>query len=460
MATELERTRPVAPRSRAVVASVAVVVIASAASFAGSAGATSAQGGADPVTSAPVTSTTIAPVTTAPGAGGSVPTSTPVVPDAPGGSTTTTTVAVPPSLPPEYEGTPLAEHLVDPGESDGLNDDSVQSGFDPGSVTIRPDLVAAAAAQLRQAELALAALQADLAVRRSDLGSAESRLGQLDNAVRSSVSRAAAARAKLADHAVRAYVVGDVDQRLAFVKTEDFTDVGVARRYAGALGTSTERLVREYRSESARLSDEHNALATQLATLRVAVAEAESGLQPAAEAVFDAKAQLAAYEAGAHAYVKGFSFPIAGRSDFIDSWGFPRSGGRWHQGADIFAAHGTPLIATENGVLKKVGTAGLGGLRLWLVGESGNEYYYAHLAGFASGIADGRQVKAGEVVGFVGDTGNARGTPPHLHFEIHPGGVGPVNPYPLLRAAYDARPQLGPSVPTPAPGGLIAPLGG
>ena len=89
--------------------------------------------------------------------------------------------------------------------------------------------------------------------------------------------------------------------------------------------------------------------------------------------------------------------------------------------------------------------------QLWVAGDSGNGYYYAHLSAFAPGIHDGQRVRAGELVGFVGDTGNARGTSPHLHFEIHPGGIGPVNPYPLLRAAYGNRPKFTAVVPTTVP---------
>ncbi len=145
-------------------------------------------------------------------------------------------------------------------------------------------------------------------------------------------------------------------------------------------------------------------------------------------------------------------FPIAGDCEFIDSWGYPRSGGRWHQGADIFATHGTPVVASENGTLDGVGSGTLGGIKLWVNGESGNEYYYAHLAAYAPDVRDGKKVRAGEVIGYVGDTGNAKGTSPHLHFEIHPGGAGPANPFPLLKAAYGNRPVVRAVVPTaPAP---------
>ena len=89
-------------------------------------------------------------------------------------------------------------------------------------------------------------------------------------------------------------------------------------------------------------------------------------------------------------------------------------------------------VPLANWMIDNVGTGSLGGIKLWLVGESGTSYYYAHLSAYAPGIRDGVVVEPGDLVGFVGDTGNAVGTPPHLHFEIHPSGGPAVDPYPLL----------------------------
>ena len=133
---------------------------------------------------------------------------------------------------------------------------------------------------------------------------------------------------------------------------------------------------------------------------------------------------------------EGYVFPVVGgtSSDFSADYGNPRADTGWHHGTDIFAASGTPLAAVADGTLSKVGVNHLGGNRLWLTDDRGTAYYYAHLSAYAPGIADGVRVRAGQVIGFVGNTGDAISTPPHLHFEVHPGDGDSVDPYPYLMA--------------------------
>ena len=126
--------------------------------------------------------------------------------------------------------------------------------------------------------------------------------------------------------------------------------------------------------------------------------------------------------------VGGLVCPQAQPRFFRDTWGAPRSGGRRHQGTDIFGAKGNRVFAVTSGSIR-TGSGGLGGISIWLNGDDGNSYYYAHLSGYADGIGSGTHVAQGSVIGFVGNTGNARGGSHHTHFEIHPGGGSAVNPY-------------------------------
>lgn len=127
-----------------------------------------------------------------------------------------------------------------------------------------------------------------------------------------------------------------------------------------------------------------------------------------------------------------FLFPVAGPTTFSNDWMYPRPGGRSHQGIDLFAARGTPVVAVADGSLFNVGWNGLGGWRLWVRDRAGNGFYYAHLSAYAPVAREGATVARGTVLGYVGDSGDAQGTPTHVHFEIHPGGGGPVPPYPIV----------------------------
>jgi murein DD-endopeptidase MepM/ murein hydrolase activator NlpD len=129
----------------------------------------------------------------------------------------------------------------------------------------------------------------------------------------------------------------------------------------------------------------------------------------------------------------GGACPVAGAVLFGDTWGDPRSGGRSHQGVDMMAAAGTPLAAIYSGTVSlKINS--LGGNTIWLTSGSGDQYYYAHLQSYASGLASGQSVSEGQIIGTVGSSGNASASFPHLHFEYHPGGGSAVNPYPLVKS--------------------------
>lgn len=124
--------------------------------------------------------------------------------------------------------------------------------------------------------------------------------------------------------------------------------------------------------------------------------------------------------------VEGKYFPVAGAHSFTNDWGAPRVVGATHKGTDIMSRYGTPLVAITGGTVQQRSQKNAG-LYIALSGDDGTLYYYMHMSEFA---ASGR-VEAGQLIGYVGDSGNAKGTP-HCHFEVHPGNGGPVNPYPLL----------------------------
>jgi murein DD-endopeptidase MepM/ murein hydrolase activator NlpD len=143
----------------------------------------------------------------------------------------------------------------------------------------------------------------------------------------------------------------------------------------------------------------------------------------------------------------GYVFPVYGPSSYGDTFGAFRGDvpGNWHHGDDIFAPLGAPVLAVADGLVFSVGWNDLGGNRLWLRDSQGNEFYFAHLSAFSPLARNGKHVKAGEVLGFVGNTGDAAGTPYHLHFEVHPvsllfmGYDGAVDPTPYLQAWQKLR---------------------
>ena len=126
------------------------------------------------------------------------------------------------------------------------------------------------------------------------------------------------------------------------------------------------------------------------------------------------------------------AFPVQGRCGFTDSWHAPRPGGRLHEGVDIIGARGLAIYAVADGVITRMLTGGtLSGNSIRLTIADGTYFFYAHLDGFAAGLAAGQTVRAGQIIGYLGSTGS---TSNHLHFEDHPKGGAAVNPYPIVKA--------------------------
>lgn len=133
-------------------------------------------------------------------------------------------------------------------------------------------------------------------------------------------------------------------------------------------------------------------------------------------------------------------FPVVGEYSYFDDYGAARHQGS-HEGNDIMADKGTPVVAVADGTIKRLTRTerGLGGIYIWLQRADGTEYYYAHLASIATGLVEGSRVTTGQVIGGVGNTGDARYGAHHLHFEIRVGGTRPIDPYKHLVAVDGTR---------------------
>jgi murein DD-endopeptidase MepM/ murein hydrolase activator NlpD len=280
----------------------------------------------------------------------------------------------------------------------------------------------------------------------SEVALLEARLATLAAEERERAARLVVAKERVKKMAVARYVATPTASLNDVLESGSFTEG--ARRLAmlAAVAASDQRRIAEHDAAERDAGTEVRQVLQDLDRARASLTAASAALEQANAELAASTGRLAAAEARSALVAGGFLFPVAGRHSYTDTFGAPRMFGtafaHLHEGTDIFALSGTPLVAVERGVLIKVGVAGLGGVRLWLVGASGTRYYYAHLSGFAPGAADGKVVEAGEVVGYVGNTGNAVNTPSHLHFEVHPGGGPAVNPYPLLRIVDGAQARL------------------
>ena len=197
------------------------------------------------------------------------------------------------------------------------------------------------------------------------------------------------------------------------------------------MARSTEELQalnRELASRQSALDDTEDALASESdrlqSTFEEVSAEYEdllSKLTPAAPSTTGTTSTFVARS------TDGMTCPVAGPVSFIDSWGAPRAG-HTHQGVDLMAEYGTPVVAIVSGTITYSGYGDSAGYWQILSGDDGHSYWYMHNQ---TNIVNGGHVEVGQQIATVGDTGNAAGTP-HVHFEYHPGGGAAVNPYPLV----------------------------
>ncbi len=278
------------------------------------------------------------------------------------------------------------------------------------------------------------------------LDESEVKLANADKRIKATRKELGRAKKQLNGHAEAMYRRDSLDQLSFLVNATSFQELVTRMEYIRRIGEadakaiiSVRRLSRKLAKERTQLAKEKKSNAVALAGLKSRRDKLQSQLKSKQAAFASVKRQLDAVRGGPNRPTdvasqpgpNGMVFPVVGAYYYANTWGASRSGGRRrHQGTDIMAPRGTPCVAILSGTVSSKNN-GLGGKTIWLRTNNGWSVYYAHLDGWA--VKSGR-VRAGQVIGYVGSTGNAAGGAPHLHFEIHPGGGGAVNPYPYLRS--------------------------
>jgi murein DD-endopeptidase MepM/ murein hydrolase activator NlpD len=291
---------------------------------------------------------------------------------------------------------------------------------------------------LKVLERHVAEAQAELRDARTDLAAARSqKQGILDvmrvRAIRTYVGGSSPSLGELSDLLGSASLVDDARRAIYAEAAQGFD-----RDNVNALIKKEKRLSRH----ADAVQQEADGATRDLEAGRGIVAENLTQVQTLTAALTDSK-------------LGGRIFPVAGAFDFSDGWNAfradPSDHGHAHHATDIMSEGGTPVVAVESGTLDRIGWNRLGGWRLWIKGDSGAWYYYAHMRAYAPGLLQDMHVVAGQYLGRVGNTGNAQGGPTHLHFEVHINdGKKMVDPYPLLCLLAGAPvPPIPPDEPPP-----------
>ena len=276
------------------------------------------------------------------------------------------------------------------------------------------------------------------------LDEVELKVSKTDKQIKKTKAELAAARALLGTHAVAIYRRSQVTPLEVLVGSASFEDLVTRVELMRRIGKSDALAVAEVKRVQAKLNKERAQLSSEkrdatkaVTSLKVERDRLQAKLKSKQGEFAKVKAELDAVRGGpnrpsgvsAVAGPNGMVFPVVGSYYYSDTWGASRGGGRrTHQGTDIMAPRGTPVVAILPGTVSTK-TGGLGGKTIWLSANNGWSFYYAHLDGWA--VRSG-SVKAGQIIGYVGSTGNAAGGASHLHLQVQPHG-GPVNPYPYLR---------------------------
>jgi len=271
------------------------------------------------------------------------------------------------------------------------------------------------------------------------------RLARTNKRIKKTEKELTAAKKKLNDRANNIYRREELEFLGFLVGARNFDEFVTRLDFMSRLGEADAEAVAEVkalrkrllaqrktlRSERKKQAKDAKVLKAQRNRLQARLASKEAEFRRV-KAALDVSRAGGALPAGVRAMpgANGMVFPVVGSYYYSNTWGASRSGGRRrHQGTDIMARRGTPCVAVTSGTVSSK-SGGLGGKTIWLSGSNGWSFYYAHLDTWV--VRSGR-VRAGQVIGTVGSTGNAAGGSPHLHFQMHPRGGGPVNPYPYLR---------------------------
>ena len=223
---------------------------------------------------------------------------------------------------------------------------------------------------------------------------------------------------ELADRAELLSQVSMQDATVFIKLSRTEAELEVLNSDLAARESELDRAAERLATENDRLQEQFRSIASEYQNLRQKLARAAPS-----------KPVAASNDSPIRIKVSGdMTCPVAGPHSFVDSWGAPRSG-HTHQGVDMMADYGTPIVAISSGTATYVAYDGSGGNMIFLDGDDGNSYWYMHNQ--ENFISEGQHVQVGQQIATVGDTGNASGTP-HLHFEFHPGGGEAVNPTPLV----------------------------
>jgi peptidoglycan LD-endopeptidase LytH len=337
------------------------------------------------------------------------------------------------------------------------------------AVLVSSPLRADTSSDLEAERQQLASLQADLDKLARSYAKAESQFAETQRQIEETQAKLQAVRARLVEiqdqlgtRARIAYETGGGGTLEALLSSEDFGQFSDRVAFLGRLAQSDSDLLlaaqvageqlRRYQASLNGLSDRQAATLRSLGSQKRAIAAKFAETQSAvSELTRKLRRERAAAAARARA-LSGLGVPpsasgtgtvINGRGplqscpvgqprSFVDTFGAPRPGGRTHQGIDLMAPYGTPIFAAQSGRFQQNYNS-LGGTSALVYADNGDSTYYAHMSSYA-GVPNGAHVPAGQMIGHVGNTGDASGGPYHLHFEYHPGGGGAIDPYSMLRA--------------------------